>query len=149
MEEAVQLRHEAELFDQRTEAKRTGVGPKPQTDHDDGLLRAAVPIMIAAYGAAIGIAVFTFWQSGEALLSIAICVVYMVMFFGVPILMSRVRNAHDARWSRGQSEPSSDRVAVFGGTLGRTEALLQIVIVPLAVAFAFAAFAVIWLSVRP
>ncbi|MGE0627067.1 MAG: hypothetical protein AB7O43_04530 [Hyphomicrobiaceae bacterium] len=118
-------------------------------DYDDGLLQTAIPIMIAAYGVALGIATFTFWRSGEALLSLAICMVYVVMFFGVPIVMARIRNARDARWKRRHPAANKDRVNVFSGTLGRTEALLQIIIVPLGVAVAFAAFAVIWLNVGP
>lgn len=105
--------------------------------------------MILAYGLALGIATFTFWQGGYALLSIFICSVYMVMFFGVPVVMARIRNRHDTRWYAANPEAHGDRVSIFGGSIGRTEALLQMVIVPLAVAFAFAAFAVIWLAVRP
>jgi hypothetical protein len=73
----------------------------------------------------------------------------MVMFFGVPVVMARIRNKRDARWFASSPEAHGDRVFIFGGSIGRGEALLQMVIVPLAVAFAFAAFAVIWLSVRP
>lgn len=38
---------------------------------------------------------------------------------------------------------------MFSGPIRRSEALLQIVIVPLAVVVAFLAFSVIWLSVKP
>jgi hypothetical protein len=123
--------------------------PEPASEHDDGLLGTAVPIMIAAYGAAFGIVAYTFWQSGDTLLSIAICVVYTVMFFGVPIVMARIRNRYDARWALDYREATADRVEVFGGSIGRQEALLQMVIVPVAVVLAFAAFAVIWLSITP
>ncbi|MEZ5816605.1 MAG: hypothetical protein R3D44_05955 [Hyphomicrobiaceae bacterium] len=119
------------------------------SDRNDGLLDTAMPIMIAAYGAAIAIVTYTFWQSGDALLSIAVCAVYMVMFFGVPIVMARVRNRHDDRWCSESTDAAADRVAIFGGSIGRNEAVLQMVIVPLAVVFAFAAFAVIWLSLKP
>ncbi|MEZ5850971.1 MAG: hypothetical protein R3D68_10035 [Hyphomicrobiaceae bacterium] len=145
----MQLEHHAARLDETTGKTSTGSGPEPVTDYDDGLLRTAVPVMMTAYGAAMAIAAFTFWQSGAALLAIAICVVYMAMFFGVPVLMSRIRNKHDVRWSQSHPQRRAERVVVFGGALGRTEALLQMVIVPLAVAFAFAAFATIWLSVSP
>lgn len=122
---------------------------KPGSDRNDGLLDTAIPIMIAAYGVALAIVTYTFWHSGDTLLSIAICAVYMVMFFGVPVVMARIRNWHDRRWHSDTSEAAADRVAIFGGSIGRPEALLQMVIVPIVVAFAFAAFAVIWLSVKP
>ena len=118
-------------------------------DHDDGLLAAAVPIMIAAYGAAFAFAVFTFLGSRETLLAIAICVVYIGMFFGTPLLMTKVRNARDERWRGDAPERSSEKVKVFGGALGRTEAVLQMVIAPVGVALAFAAFGIIWTAVRP
>lgn len=122
---------------------------EPGSDRNDGLLDTAMPIMIAAYGVAIAIVTYTFWQSGDALLSIAICAVYMVMFFGVPLVMARVRNRHDDRWCGESSDVAANRVDIFGGSIGRNEAVLQMVIVPLAVVFAFAAFAVIWLSLKP
>lgn len=122
---------------------------QPGSDRNDGLLDTAMPIMIAAYGVALAIVSYTFWHSRDALLSIAICAVYIVMFFGVPIVMARIRNRHDGRWRSDANETAADRVAIFGGSIGRPEALLQMVIVPLVVAFAFAAFAVIWLSVKP
>lgn len=123
--------------------------PQPGSDRNDGLLDTALPIMIAVYGVAIAIATYTFWHSGYTLLSIAVCAVYVVMFFGVPIVMARVRNRHDERWRSDTAEATAVRVDIFGGSIGRNEAVLQMVIVPLAVVFAFAAFAVIWLSVKP
>ena len=145
----MQLKHDAAFPDARSREATAKKVTEPDADYDDGLLRTAVPIMIAAYGATMAIAAFTFWQSGAALLAIAVCVAYMAMFFGVPIVMSRVRNNLDTRWSQSHPEWRSEHVVVFGGALRRTEALLQMVIVPLAVAFAFAAFAAIWLSVSP
>lgn len=122
---------------------------EPARYHEDGLLDTAVPIMIAAYGAALAIATYTFWDGGSTLLSVAVCAVYIVMFFGVPIVMARIRNRHDARLVHDRREADADTVAVFGGTIGRTQALLQIVIVPLVVVFGFACFSAIWLSVSP
>ena len=118
-------------------------------DYDDGLLAAAAPIMIVAYGAALGIAAMTFSASGEALLAITICVVYAVMFFGVPYLMINIRKNRDERWRTDGPERISDRISIHGGMIRRHEALLQMVIVPACVAVAFASFAIIWISLRP
>ena len=145
----MQLKLETSVRQEREAETRATERSQPGSDRNDGLLDTAMPIMIAAYGVALAIATYTFWHSGYTLLSIAICAVYVVMFFGVPIVVARIRNRHDGRWRSDATEAADDRVAIFTGSIGRSEALLQMVIVPLIVAFAFAAFAVIWLSVKP
>jgi hypothetical protein len=149
LEGTMQLERRSLAPNDRDPETGTAAQPEVGSDRDDGLLGAAAPIMIAAYSVAMAIAAYTFWGSGDTILSIAICVVYIVMFFGVPIAMMRVRNFHDQRWASGGREAVGDRVAIYSGTIGRKEALLQMVIVPLAVVFAFAAFAVIWLATKP
>lgn len=145
----MQLKLDTAALDEQKLAPEAAARSEAGTDRDDGLLRTAIPIMIAAYGTALAIVAYTFWRSGYTLLSIAVCIVYVVMFFGVPIVMARIRNRHDDRWAPGGREAMLDHVDVFGGSIGRKEALLQMSIVPLAVLFSFAAFAVIWLSVAP
>lgn len=145
----MQLKLETSVREEREAEVRVTESSQPESDRNDGLLDTAVPVMVAAYGTAIAIVTYTFWHSGDTLLSIAICAVYMVMFFGVPIVMARVRNRHDERWRSDTTEAAAERVTIFGGSIGRREAVAQMVIVPVAVAFAFAAFAVIWLSVKP
>ncbi|MFV0295912.1 MAG: hypothetical protein ACK5JT_07305 [Hyphomicrobiaceae bacterium] len=118
-------------------------------DEDDGLLGTALPIMLFAYIAALAIVTFTFFAAGEALLSIGVCFAYVAMFFGVPWLMARIRNAHDTRWKPDAPSRHSHEIEVYSGKIGRFEAILQMVIVPLCVMFMFAAFAVIWLMEAP
>ncbi len=120
-----------------------------RTDEDDGLLATAAPIMIGAYLMALAVVTTTFWSSGETLLSLAICFIYGVMFFGVPIAMAKVRNKHDARWLPDGTKRTADLVEIQTGTLHRHEALVQMVIVPVCVAFAFTGFAIVWVAVRP
>lgn len=148
----MQLKHNQTHDARETIARHSDrAGPRQEVavDYDDGLLGAAAPIMISAYGLALFIAVLTFIGSGEALLAVGISAVYGVMYFGIPVLMTRIRNSHDERWRANGPERVSDRVAIYGGTIRRHEAILQIVIVPVCVAFAFAAFATIWILVRP
>jgi hypothetical protein len=118
-------------------------------DYDDGLLGVAVPIMMACYVVATLSVVLAFRGSGEALFAIVLCVVYGAMFFGVPAVMMRIRSSHDRRWRSTRTERNSDMVSVLTGPMTRFEAVLQMVIVPLAVAVLFASFAFIWLVVRP
>ena len=118
-------------------------------DYDDGLLATAGPIMLGAYLATLLIAAFTFWNSRATLLSIAICAVYLAMFFGVPFIMARIRNAHDTRWRSTEPERTNEQVEIFTGTIHRNEALLQMIIVPVCIVFAFASFSVIVLLQAP
>lgn len=128
---------------------RTAVRDSDPDDYDDGLLATGGPIMIAAIAAALGIAALTFLTSGEALFAIAICVVYAAMFFGVPLTLTRIRDGRDERWRRDTPHRRHDAVATFTGAMGRREAVLQMVIVPIGVAGAFAAFSLIWVLARP
>lgn len=129
------------------------VAPKPARgepdDYDDGLLATGGPIMIGAIGVALAIAAMTFVASGEALFAVAICVVYTAMFFGVPIMMLRMRSGHDARWQRDTPHKRKPVVTTYTGLIGRREAIVQMVIVPVGVSFAFGAFALIWVLARP
>ncbi|HMN38394.1 MAG TPA: hypothetical protein PKD49_11895 [Hyphomicrobium sp.] len=145
----MQLRNDTQFLDKQSKTDVSTAKSEPAGDYNDGLLGTAVPIMILAYATALAIVTLTFLQSGDTLLSIGICAVYLVMFFGVPGVMTKIRNGRDTRWTSRPPEATSERVSVFTGWLGRRDALLQIVTVPVAVAFAFAAFAIIWISVRP
>lgn len=119
------------------------------TDEDDGLLATAMPIMIGAFLMALAVVTTTFWSSGETLLSLAICFVYGVMFFGVPVAMAKIRNKHDTRWLADGPQRTSDIIDINTGPIHRGEALVQMVLVPVCVAFAFTGFAIIWVLVRP
>lgn len=119
-----------------------------RTEQDDGLLAEAGPIMMAAYAVALMVAVLTFKGSVEALFAVAISIGFAVMFFAVPLLLLRVRTRHDVRWQK-RERGSNDEVDTFTGILSRSEAVLHMLIVPLAASSAFMAFAVIWVLVRP
>ena len=139
---------------ERTPAIETGYTrlrisrPDEPGDYDDGLLSVGTPIMLAAYGSMIFVAVVTFMASRGALLAIAVCAVYMVMYFGVPLVMLRQRNRYDTRWQLDTPARSADVIEVFTGPIRRREALAQMTIVPVCVAVAFASFAVILQFVR-
>ncbi len=113
-------------------------------DYDDGLLAVAGPIMMVAYAGALAIASFTFLGSGDALFAVVISIGFGVMYFTVPLLMRRVRGAHDQRWQPDAAHRASAMVDLWTGPIRRWEGVAQIVSVPLAVLLGFAAFAVIW-----
>jgi hypothetical protein len=117
-------------------------------ERDDGLLADAGPIMIAAYGLVLAVAVLTFKGSGEALLAVAVCFTFAIVFFGVPLAMMRTRARYDARWQQGAGR-RPDTVDTYTGGVKRAEAVVQMVIVPVVVSIAFAGFAAIWVLSRP
>jgi hypothetical protein len=97
-------------------------------DQDDGLLSVAGPIMVGAYAVALGIVALTFMASTEALFAISICVGFAVMFFALPLLMSRIRAHRDRRWQKIARHELKSEVEILTGTIGRTEAIAQMVI---------------------
>jgi hypothetical protein len=143
------VERETEMHGALGHAAREAARNDWRRDEDDGLLATAVPIMVGAFLMALGVVTMTFWSSGETLLSLAVCLVYGVMFFSVPVAMAKVRNKHDARWLADGPKSTSDIVEICTGTLRRHEALVQMVLVPVCVAFAFTGFAIIWVLVRP
>lgn len=118
------------------------------TEQDDGLLADAGPIMMAAYGLVLTVAVLTFKGSGEALLAIAVCITFAIVFFGVPLAMMHTRARHDARWQR-RTRSRSDTVDTYTGRVRRVEAVVHMAIVPVIVSIAFASLAAIWVLSRP
>lgn len=137
----------------------TILGPLPRPEHkpirlspadyDDGLLATAGPIMAGAYAAALAIAAFTFMSRPEALFAVAISFVFGTVYFAVAAVAFYVRQHRDHRWRAEGREKHAHRVAIYTGTIHRTEALLQMTIVPLAVVAAFSAFAFVWITTRP
>ncbi len=116
---------------------------------DDGLLATAVPIMLVAYGVGLGIVALSLAGSGAALFAILISAGYGAVYFGVPLAMARMRSAYTPLPLAVDARRRPDQVSVFTGLIGRGEAVLQMVIVPLAVAAALAGFSIIWLAVQP
>jgi len=130
----------------KPDGKTGETGP---VDYDDGLLSTTAPIMILNMGVAICILALTFLASGEALFAVVISAGYVAVFFGLPILLTRIRDRHDDRWTRDVPERTQHTVAVFTGTIKRHEAIAQMLIVPLGLTFAFASFGLIWVLLRP
>jgi hypothetical protein len=62
--------------------------------------------------------------------------------------MMRVRTRQDARWRKDGATRKGETVEICTGPMRRTEAVVQMVIVPLVVSAAFVAFAAIRALVR-
>jgi len=84
----------------------------------------------------------TFWVSSNALFQVVIGTVYAVVFFGVPYEMSRIfpgkRTADKSLWQF-LEEPFRTRT----GTMRGYEALLQVILVPVALTIGGAAIGII------
>jgi hypothetical protein len=113
-------------------------------DYDDGLLATAGPIMVLCYAGALAIAWITFFASGDALYVVTISIAFALLYFTLPLLMRRERDAYDVRWQRDTTHRTSATVDLWTGPIPRWEGVAQIVSVPLTVLLGFAAFAVIW-----
>jgi hypothetical protein len=122
---------------------------EPERDYDDGLLSVAGPIMALAYGLALAILLVTFDGDTEALFSVSIVTGVFLISFVLPTTMMWTRRRQDARWHHDAELRSSRDVVTWTGSFQRHEALIQIVIIPLAVAIAFSCFALIWLLEGP
>lgn len=131
------------------QSRVTPIRGETSTEYDDGLLATAASIMAVAYAVALAAAVITFMANGEALFAVVVSIGFAVVYFAVPLLLTRVRARHDARWRSDPGQRQSHKVEVFTGLIRRSEALAQMLIVPIAVGFAFICFAVIWMVVRP
>jgi hypothetical protein len=129
--------------------KATDRAAETYVERDDGLLATVGPIMMAAYAVIFIVAILTFKRSGEALLALAICIAFGTVFFAVPLLMMHVRARHDTRWRQPEFGSRGGKVDTFTGPLDRTEAVVHVAIMPLAVSLAFVVFAAIWVLARP
>jgi hypothetical protein len=71
----------------------------------------------------------TFWVSTGALFMVTVGTFYALMFFGVPIVMSRMAPTRPRQNSLGAF--LQGRFTTFNGTVSGLDALLQVVLVPL------------------
>ena len=122
----------------------TLANPVAPADSDDGLLGQALPVVGVAYAAMFLAGVMTFWSSGAALFAVLISAGYTMMYFGVPLWMAWVRRSHDERWVTRTDRATTAMVDTYTGPLKRWEAVLQMVLIPIAVSVTFIAFCVIW-----
>ena len=98
--------------------------------HEDmhpGVYKAAV----FSWAVFIGVFWLTFWASANALFMVAFSTIYAVVFFGVPVIMSRcVPNA--AMREHGLAHFLRGKVDTLYGPVHAVEALAQVIMVPVA-----------------
>jgi hypothetical protein len=121
---------------------RSAYGSVPGEEFSRAVYRA----IVAAFGAILVISWLAFGGNGDgdADLALGIATVLTVVFFALPILL---RKTAAARLLRGPAQHDSflhSRVEVATGTLGGAEVWLQILIIPLALAFAAAAIGAVY-----
>lgn len=138
-----------ELRSARVQAPAEALKEEALGDYNDGLLSTAGPIMACAYAVALGIAALTFRGKGEALFAVSISGGFALVFFVLPHLVLTVRKRQDRRWQEAAKQRYAPEVSTFTGSIRRREAVIQMVVVPLAVVVAFSSFALIWALIRP
>ena len=113
-------------------------------EYDDGLIVVAGPIMIACYVALFAVAATAFHGTGTALFAVVLSAALGVVFFGIPLLMMRIRTGRDVRWQSDPTRAHSSEVDVWTGSMHRWEAVVQIVTIPLVIVTAFTLLAIRW-----
>ena len=87
-------------------------------------------VALACWMGFLGVFVLTFLSSANALFMIAIDTVYAVMFFGIPWIFHRMTPQGETR-PRDFFSFLSGRVDTIYGPIRASEALLQVILVPL------------------
>jgi hypothetical protein len=92
--------------------------------------RGVYRIALACWAGFLAVFWMTFWMSANALFMVVIGTFYALMYFGIPIIMSRMaptrpRPGSLAGFLRG-------RFATIDGSVSGLDALLQVILVPVA-----------------
>ena len=92
--------------------------------------RGVYKVALSCWAGFLAVFWVTFWMSANALFMVAIGTFYALMFFGVPVIMSRMaptrpRPGSLAGFLRG-------RFATIDGPISGLDALLQVILVPVA-----------------
>lgn len=112
-------------------------------EYDDGLLAVAGPIIIVCYSLLFTIAAFTFYSGGYSFFVVVISIFFAVVYYAIPVIFLKIRAARDPRWRRDASA-KSPTVDVWTGSMRRSEAIAQIVSIPLAILMGFILLAIRW-----
>lgn len=124
-----------------------GPAALPPVETEGNLLPWAFMIMAAAYAVGLMSLAALFLGHTEALFAVTISILYAVMYFGMPVMLQHQKNRHDPRESNAMWQGAAAKIRTLTGTINRSEALLQMVLVPVLVAIFFIAFSIIWLTV--
>lgn len=118
--------------------------PKDTIEYDDGLLAVAGPIMILCYVLLFVVAAITFFANGSALFAVAVSAVFGVVFFAVPLMLLKMRAKRDGRWIKDAPHTTCAAVETCTGEMSRSEAIIQIVSIPVAILVGFTLLAIRW-----
>lgn len=132
-------------MDQRVSTLELAREPAAPVEITTELPPGAFRALVGLYALMIGAFVAAFRRDGETLFQIAVCIVYGVMYFGVPALLLGMRPASGARRPYFMTVPKID---TFTGPLTQRDALAQILSVPATLAFGAIALAFIIMNAR-
>jgi ABC-type transport system involved in cytochrome bd biosynthesis fused ATPase/permease subunit len=112
-------------------------------DYDDGLLKVAGPAMIGCYLFSLAVMAITLASDGVALFMLAISTFYLAIYFVLPKMFLNMRKGMDPRYQQNLEREQSDVVEIHTGTIHRGEALLQMLLIPIAVVVTLTSFCII------
>ena len=118
-------------------------GPVVNTRMHTGVYRW----LAATNGGTLLLAWGMFRDAGEALFMIAICAVYVAMYFGTPWAMARAAKI-DLRETRSLGDFLNKPFETCTGKIKGWEAMVQVCLIPASILFAFAGFWLILVTVR-
>lgn len=125
--------------------KKNAIESKKDTiEYDDGLLAVAGPIMVLCYVLLFAVAGITFFANGSALFAVAVSAVFGVVFFAVPLVFLKMRAKRDVRWIKDAPHTTCTAVETCTGEMSRSEAIIQIVSIPVAIVVGFTLLAIRW-----
>ncbi len=117
---------------------------KDTVEYDDGLLAIAGPIMVLCYVLLFAVAAITFFANGSALFAVAVSAAFGVVFFAIPFVFLKMRSKRDDRWIKDAPHTTCAVVETCTGEINRSEAIIQIVSIPIAVLVGFTLLAIRW-----
>jgi hypothetical protein len=88
-------------------------------------------VAVLSWAIFLGVFWFTFWASANALFMVAFSTIYAIVFFGVPVIMSRCIPNASVR-EHGLAHFLKGKVDTLYGPVHALEALAQVIMVPVA-----------------
>ena len=136
-----------------TETDRAKITATPEHRSDYGHVpgeefpRAVYGSVVAAFVFIVAASWVAFGGGGDADLTLGFATVLTIVFFALPILVRRTAAAHSNNKPTKLDEFLGSRVETATGSLTGSQAWLQILIIPLSLAFAALAIGTVFLCV--
>ena len=123
----------------RADTRAPGYGSERQRKFFAGAYGA----MVACYAVMMAAFTLVFLHSGVALFNVAIGILYGLMYFGLPVVLTRVARTRDLR-VRPAEERHPDLIPIATGAVRPSVAFAQMLLIPAALAICTTALVVVF-----